>query len=184
MAELAFFRFTGCLYYSILPLDREDVAQHKESAMLFPTKLPSSKWISILLSVSITLSSFVLPSPIPAGTTGIPDLNVDIQGASSGETWFTKLCYGFSKEVQDELKAEPHTELEILENVLSTFSWVYKLVVFRRRKPTLSRPRSPPDTRDTRKSQGRAPACRYGGSCRRLKDWHSSVYALKSYDAC
>ncbi|TPX32667.1 hypothetical protein SeLEV6574_g08447, partial [Synchytrium endobioticum] len=53
--------------------------------MLFPIKLPSSKWMSILLSVSITLSSLVLSSPIPAGSSGIPDLNVDTREAYSRE---------------------------------------------------------------------------------------------------
>ncbi|TPX47209.1 hypothetical protein SeLEV6574_g02776 [Synchytrium endobioticum] len=40
---------------------------------------------------------------------------------------------GFSKEVQDELEAEPHTEVETLKKALSTFSRVYKLVESRRR---------------------------------------------------
>ncbi|TPX54206.1 hypothetical protein SeMB42_g00434 [Synchytrium endobioticum] len=53
--------------------------------MLFPIKLPSSEWMSILLSVSITLSSLVLSSPIPAGSTGSPDRNVDTRGAPWAE---------------------------------------------------------------------------------------------------
>ncbi|TPX49367.1 hypothetical protein SeMB42_g01809 [Synchytrium endobioticum] len=53
--------------------------------MLFPIKLPSSEWMSILLSVSITLSSLVLSSPIPAGSTGFPRRNANNQASSSGE---------------------------------------------------------------------------------------------------
>ncbi|TPX44627.1 hypothetical protein SeLEV6574_g04390 [Synchytrium endobioticum] len=54
--------------------------------MLFPIKLPSSTWMSILLSVSITLSSLVLSSPIPAGSTGSLVRNGDTEAASSVES--------------------------------------------------------------------------------------------------
>ncbi|TPX49356.1 hypothetical protein SeMB42_g01810 [Synchytrium endobioticum] len=50
--------------------------------MRFPIQLPSSKWMSILLSVAITLVFSLL---IPAGSTGFPRRNANNQASSSGE---------------------------------------------------------------------------------------------------